>query len=68
MACQHRELYLKLKDAKKLQLYAKSTTSKHQTLDDALVKAKTRTKHWEREAKGGVGKFARADKGRDEAK
>ena len=42
--------------------------SKHQALDDALVKAKARSKHWEREAKAGVGKVRSMEKERDEAK
>ena len=51
MARQHRELHIRLDDAEKLRLYAQSTVSKHQALDASLVKAKARSKHWEREAK-----------------
>ena len=42
--------------------------SKNQALDVALFKAKARSKHWEREAKAGVGKVASVEKERDEAK
>ena len=55
-------------DVEKLQLYAQSTVSKNQALDASLAKAKSRSKHWEREAKAGVEKTAGAEKVRDEAK
>ena len=42
--------------------------SKHHAFDDALVKAKARSKHWEREAKAGVEKVASVGKERNEAK
>ena len=51
-----------------MRLYAQSVVSKHQALDDALVKAKARFKYWERDAKVGVGKTASAERERDEAK
>ena len=56
MAHQHRKAHLRLEDAEKLRLYAQSTVSKHHALDNSLVKTKARSKHWEREAKAGVGK------------
>ena len=68
MTRQHSELHLRLGDAEKLRLYAQSTVSKHQALDDALVKTKARSKHWEREAKAGAGKIAGTKNERDEAK
>ena len=68
MARQHRELHHRLEDAKKLRLYAQSVFSKHQALDDALVKAKARSKHWEREAKADAGKTWSAKRERDKAK
>ena len=37
-------------------------------MDASLAKAKSRSKHWEREAKAGVEKTAEAEKVRDEAK
>ena len=55
-------------DAEKLRLYAQSTVSKHQALDASLTKAKSRSKHWEREAKASVEKTTGAEKVRDEAK
>ena len=68
MACQHRELHLRLEDAEKLRIYAQFAISKHHTLDNALVKAKARSKHWEREAKAGAKKIVGVEKERDEAK
>ena len=64
MARQHRELHLSLEDAEKLQLYAQSVVSKHHALDDALVKAKARSKHWKWEAKAGAEKITGAEKER----
>ena len=68
MACQHRELHLRLDDAEKLQRYAQSATSKHHALEDALDKTKARSKHWERKVKEGVERITDAEKERDEAK
>ena len=56
MARQHREFHAQLDDAKKLRLYAQSAVSKHQALDASLSKAKSRSKHWKREAKAGAEK------------
>ena len=66
MACQHKELHHRLGDAEKLRLSAQSAISKHQALDNALVKAKARSKHWEREVKVGPRKTGSAE--RDESK
>ena len=55
-------------DAEKLRLYAQLAISKHQALDDSLVKAKARSKHWEREAKARAGKIVSAEKEKNEAK
>ena len=68
MACQCREFHAQLDDAEKLRLYAQSAVSKHQALDSSLPKAKSRSKHWEWEAKAGAEKIARAEKARNEAK
>ena len=68
MARQHKEFHAQLDDAEKLRLYAQSTVTKHQALDASLAKAKSKFKHWEREAKTGAKKIARAEKERDEAK
>ena len=51
-----------------MQLYAQSAISKHQALNASLAKAKSKSKHWEKEAKVGVEKIERAEKERDEAK
>ena len=68
MAHQHMELHLRLEHAEKLWLYAQSAISKHYALDDALVKAKARSEHWEREAKVGAKKIVGVEKERDETK
>ena len=51
MAHQHREFQSWLDDTEKLRLYAQSAVSKHQDLDASLAKEKSKSKHWEREAK-----------------
>ena len=61
-------LHARLDDVEKLWLYAQSAISKHQALDACLAQAKSRSKHWEQEAKAGVEKIAGVDKERDEAK
>ena len=68
MAYQHREFHAPLDDAKRLRLYSQSVVSKHQALDTSLAKAKSRSKHWEHEAKAGAEKTAKAKKERGEAK
>ena len=68
MVRQHREFHALLDDAEKLRLYAQSVITKHQALDTSLSKAKSRSKHWDREAKAGAEKIAGAEKERDEAK
>ena len=62
MARQHREFQSRLDDAEKLRLYTQSVISMHQALDASLVKAESRSKHWEREAKVGAEKIRRAEK------
>ena len=68
MAHQHKELHLWLDDAEKLRRYAQCAASKHHALEDALDKAKGRSKHWERKAKEGIERITGAEKERDEAK
>ena len=68
MARQHREFQSQLNDVKKLRLYAHSIVSKHQALEASLAKAKSKSKHWEREAKAGGERIAWMEKERDEAK
>ena len=68
MARQHREFQSRLDDAEKLRLYAHSVVSKHQALGDSLFKAKSKSRHWEQEAKVGRERIARMEKERGEAK
>ena len=68
MERQHRELHLRLDDAKKLRRYAQSIFSKHHALEDGLGKAKARSKHWEWKAKEGTERIVDIEKERDEAK
>ena len=68
MARQHREPYLRLDDVEQLQRYAQSAVSKHNALDDALGKARAKSKYWEWEAKKGIERAMGAEKERDEAK
>ena len=68
MSRQHRELHYRMGDVEKLRLYAQSIVSKHQALDEAMVKAKSRSKHWDQEANSGMGKTAGVERERDEAK
>ena len=68
MARQHREFQSQLDDAEKLRLYAHSVVSKHQTLEASLAKVRSRSKHWDFEAKAGREKIARMEKEMDEAK
>ena len=55
-------------DTEKLRLYAQSVVTKNKALDASLSKAKSRFKHWEREAKASAKKILGAKKERDEAK
>ena len=66
MVSQHKELHLLLDDAEKLRRYAQSATSKHNALQEALGKA--RSKHWERKAKEDIERVTSAERERDEAK
>ena len=68
MVRQHRELHLRLEDVEKMRCYAQSVVSKHHALDDALDKAKTRSKHWERKAMASIERMISVEKERDEAK
>ena len=68
MARQHRELQVRLEDAKKLRLYVGSATSKHQAQEESLSKAKSWSRHWERKAKEGTEKTSGVEKERDKAK
>ena len=65
MTRQYKELNHRLRDAEKLRLYAQSTVSKHQAFNDAPIKAKARSKNWERDAKAGAGKTGNVERGRE---
>ena len=64
MACQHRELHLRVEDVEKLRRYAQSAVSKHHALDDALDKAKAKSMSWEWKAKAGIERITGAEKER----
>ena len=68
MVRRHRELYLRLKGTEKLRRYAQSVASKHHALEDALDKAKARSKHWEWKAKVDIERITSVEKKRDETK
>ena len=65
MTYQHREFQYRLRDTKRLQLYAQSTVSYHKVLSASLAEAESRSRRWEKEAKEGVKKVARAEAKRD---
>ena len=68
MARQYQEFQSRLDDVEKLQLYAQSAASHHQTLNASLAKAKSSEKHWESEVKDGMAHVIQAEKERDKAK
>ena len=68
MARQHQEFQFRLNDIEKLQLYAQSAASHHQTLIASLAKAEASSECWENEARDGAASVIRAEKERDEAK
>ena len=68
MTYQHREFQSRLRDVKRLQLYAQSAVSDHSALSASVAKAESRSKRWEKEAKEGVKKAARAKVERDSAR
>ena len=65
MTYQHQEFQSRLRDAKRLRLYAQSAVSDQRALSASLAEAKSRSRHWEKEAKEGVEKVARAEAERD---
>ena len=68
MTYQHREFQSKLRDAERLRLYAQSAVSDHSALSAALAEADSRSQCWEKKAKEGVEKVARAEAERDVAR
>ena len=61
MTYQHQEFQYRLRDAERLQLYAQSVVSDHRVLSASLVEAELSSRRWEKEAKEGVEKMARAE-------
>ena len=68
IAYQHRKLYLRLDNAKQLRRYAQSDVSKHNALDNALGKARAKSRHWERKAKESTERAMSVENERDKAK
>ena len=68
MTYQHREFQSRLRDAERLRLYAQSVVSDHKVLRASLAEAGSRSRRWEKEAKEGVEKVARAEAERDVAR
>ena len=68
MTYQHQEFQTRLRDAKRLRLYAQSVVSDHRALSTSLDAAKSSSWRWENEAKGSVEKMARAKAERDAAR
>ena len=66
IACQHRELYLLLDDGEQLRCYTHSIVSKHNALDDALGKARAKSRHWEWKAKEGTERAVEVENERNE--
>ena len=68
MASQHRDLHLRLDDAEKLWRYTQFAIYKHKSIDDALGKARAKSKYWEHKAKEGTESTTEVENERDEAK
>ena len=66
IARRHRELYLLLNDGEQLRRYTHSIVSKHNALDDALGKARAKSRHWEWKAKEGIERAVEVDNERNE--
>ena len=65
MTYHHREFQSRLRDAERLWLYAQLVVSNHSALIAFLTEAESRSQCWEKEAKEGVEKVARAEVERD---
>ena len=68
MTYQHREFQSRLRDVERLQLYTQSAVSDHSALSASLDEVELRSQCWEKEAKEGVEKVARAEAERDVAR
>ena len=68
MTYQHREFQSRLRDAKRLRLYAHSTVAYHNALSASLAEAESRSQRWEKEAIEGVENVTQAKAGKDVAR
>ena len=68
MTYQHQEFQTRLRDVKRLRLYAQFVVSNHRALSASLAEAKSSSQRWENEAKESVEKMARAEAERDAAR
>ena len=68
MTYQHREFQSRLRDTKRLWLYAQSIVSDYKALSASLAKVESSSQHWENEAKESIEKMARAEAKRDAAR
>ena len=67
MTYQHQKFQTRLRDAKRLRLYAQSIVSDHKVLSVSLVKAESSSRRWGNEARRSVERMARAKAERDVA-
>ena len=68
MNYQHREFRSRLRNAKRLRLYAQLVVSDHRAMSASLAEAESSSQRWEKEAKEGIEKVARAEVERDVAR
>ena len=68
MTYQHREFHTRLRDAKRLCLYAQSVISDHRVLSTSLAEAESNSRCKENEARGSVERMTRAETERDAAR
>ena len=68
MAFQHREFWTRLREAKRLRLYAQSAFSDKKALSASLMEAESRSRRLELEAREVVKRATRAEAKRDAAR
>ena len=68
MTYQHQEFHTRLRDEKRLRLYAQSIVSDHRTLRSSLAEAESNSQRWENEARGSVERMSRPEAERDAAR
>ena len=68
MSYQHQEFHTRLRDAKRLRLYAQSIVFYHRALSASIAEVESSSRRWENEAKGSLEKMARAKAERDVAR